>query len=275
MALRVAEEAVASGRQAWWVTVGDANAVTGALMDLAGALGAARGEVAEALSGRGNPADLLWRFLETRSGWLLVFDNADDLDMLTVSGLRASEGAGWIRPTTAGLVLVTSRVGDPRSWGRHVTAHVIGCLDAAEGAQVLVDLAPGAGLAGDAAKLSARLGGLPLALHHAGLYLSSDFAALRTFTGYNDALDDRFGDLMGRGSAADDRAIVTSTWELSLDALEKTDGPKRGSCCVSCRVWLPLFRYPQPSWTSRSSGGAVAAVRTKPRKAWTPCHRQD
>ena len=221
VALQLVEEAVASGRPAWWVTVADVNAVTAALMDLARALGATRGEVTEALAGRGNPADLLWRFLEADSGWLLVFDNVDDLDMLTVSGLRASEGAGWIRPTTEGLVLVTSRVGDARSWGRHIEAHVVDCLDAAEGAQVLVDLAPGAGMAGDAVKLSARLGGLPLALHHAGLHLSSDFAALRTFNGYHDALDDRFGDLMRQGSAANDRAIVTSTWELSLDALEQ------------------------------------------------------
>jgi hypothetical protein len=177
--------------------------------------------VADALAGRSNAADLLWRFLEAQSGWLLVFDNVDDLDMLTIGDLRAGEGAGWIRPTTAGLVLVTSRVSAARAWGRHVEVHMVDCLDAGEGAQVLVDLAPDAGLTSDAATLSARLSGLPLALHHAGLYLSSNFAALRTFKGYHDALEERFGDLMGRGSATDDRAIVTCTWELSLDALER------------------------------------------------------
>ena len=103
--------------------------------------------------------------------------------------------------------------------------HPVGWLDSAVGAQVLADLAPEAGPVGDAAALSDRLGGLPLALHHAGSQLASPFAAERTFAGYARALDERFGRLMGHG-AADDRAIVTRTWELSLDALASRGRPQ-------------------------------------------------
>ncbi len=63
-----------------------------------------------------------------------------------------------------------------------------------------------------------RLGGLPLALHHAGSYLASPFAAEATFAEYEHALSARFGELMGRGD--EDRAKVIVTWELSLAALD-------------------------------------------------------
>jgi hypothetical protein len=46
--------------------------------------------------------------------------------------------------------------------------HLVGWLDDAAGTHVLADLAPGAGPLKDAAELLRRMGGLPLALHHAG-----------------------------------------------------------------------------------------------------------
>jgi len=227
----------------WWVPAGDADGLLAGLMGLAAELGAAAGEVAGALAGRRNPADLLWRWLEARPGWVLVFDNADDLDVLAVGGVPVGDGTGWIRPTMAGLVVVASRVSDPRAWGRHAEIHAVGWLSPAVGAQVLADLAPGAGSPGDATALAERLGGLPLALHHAGLALASDFAAERTFAGYLAALEDRFGQLMGHG-AADDRAIVTSTWELSLDGLAGGGRPQarlllRVLSCLAPAVVIP------------------------------------
>ncbi len=197
LALQAAEEASGPGRPAWWVPAGDAGSVLAALMGLAAGLGAPPEEVAEALAGRRSPADLLWRCLQARAGWLLVFDNADDPDTLTVSGAPVSDGSGWIRPTTAGLVLVTSRVIDPQVWGRHAQVHPVEWLDDTAGAQILTDLAPGAGPPADAAALAARLGGLPLALHHAGLALAADFAPECTFADYLAALQDRFGPAHG------------------------------------------------------------------------------
>lgn len=169
----VAEEMTRAGRPAWWVPAVDVSTVTARLPDLAQDLGAPPGEVAEALNGRRDPAGLLWRYLEIRPGWLLVFDNADDLGALTVGGNDAAGGAGWLRPSAAGPIIVTSREGKLQAWGRHAELHRVGWLDSATGAQVLADLAPEAGPIEDAAALSDRLGGLSLALHHAGSQLAS------------------------------------------------------------------------------------------------------
>ena len=218
VALRLGEEMTRLGRPAWWVPAVDAGTVTAKLLGLARDLGASPGEVSEAQNGRRDPADLLWRFLEGRRGWLLVFDNADDLTALMVDGNDVAGGAGWLRASGAGLIVVTSRIGDSQAWGRHAELHAVSWLDAVTGARVLADLAPEAGPVADAAVLSDRLGGLPLALHHAGSQLASEFAAEKTFGEYARALDERFGRLMGRG-AAEDRVVVTRTWELSLDAL--------------------------------------------------------
>ena len=243
VALLIAEEAAQLGTPAWWVPAGDAGMVTAALVSLAQELGAPPGEIADALSGRRNPADLLWRFLEMHRGWLLIIDNVDDLDALALNGIGSVSGSGWLRPSTSGLIVVTSRISDARAWGRHSELHAVGWLDTEAGAQVLADLAPAAGSLEEAAALSARLGNLPLALHHAGLQLVSDFAAERTFAGYLEALGERFGRLMSRGSAAD-RAIVTGTWEVSLDALAAAGRPQARSLmrvlsCLAPAVLIP------------------------------------
>ena len=171
----------------------------------------------EALAGRINPSDVLWQRLETAHGWVLVLDNADDLAALATGDREAGDGAGWLRPTRAGLVVVTSRTSDQHPWGPLARMHRVGPLDDQDGGRVLTDLAPGAGGAADARVLAGRLGGLPLALHQAGSYLRSPFAGEQTFIGYGQALAERFGELLGRG--ADDWETVTGTWELSLDAL--------------------------------------------------------
>ena len=121
--------------------------------------------------------------------------------------------------------------------------HKVGWLGAETGAQILADLAPAGGTAKDAAVLSERLGGLPLALHNAGSQLASDFTAQRTFEGYTRALDERFGPMMGHG-AADDRATVINTWELSLDALAAKGRPQarplmRVLSCLAPGVLIP------------------------------------
>ncbi len=243
VALRVAEEMARLGRAAWWVPAVDAGTVTAKLLGLARELGAPPSEVTEALNGRRDPADLLWRFLQRRPGWLLVFDNADDLAALTVSGNDAVGGAGWLRSSDAGLIIITSREGDRRAWGPNAELHPVSWLNAATGTQVLADLAPGAGPPEDAAALSERLGGLPLALHHAGSQLASEFTAEKTFRDYTRALDERFGRVMGHG-AADDRAVVTRTWELSLDALAARGRPQarpllRVLSCLAPAVTIP------------------------------------
>ena len=173
------------------------------LLGLARKLGAPDGEVAEALAGRVNPSDVLSARLEAAPGWVLVLvlvlvlDNADDVALLSSAGAARDEAAGWLRPTRAGLVLVTARLTDPQAWGPLADAHRVELLADSDGGQALLDLAPGAGDDAQAAALSSLLGALPLALHQAGAYLTSPFASERRFESYGQALDQRFAQLLG------------------------------------------------------------------------------
>ena len=218
MARAVAARVLANNGCAWWVPAADAVSVTQLLLGLAAELGASRAQVEEALAGRLNPSDVLWQQLENTAGWMLVLDNADNPAALVTGDRPVNSGSGWLRSTRTGLMLVTSRVGDPQGWGPIARIVPLESLGDVDGAQVLLDLAPRAGDRADAESLSGQLGGLPLALHQAGSYLASPFAAEATFTQYRQALSFRFGELMGRGE--EDRAKVIATWELSLDALQ-------------------------------------------------------
>ena len=242
VALAVAQKAASAGLRTWWVTGADSASVTQTLLGLAQRLGASTGEVDEALAGRIHAADVLWRCLEAAAGWVLVFDNVDDLAALAAADRRAGEAAGWLRRTQAGLVLVTSRIGDPQVWGPVARVHRVGSLDEVDGAQVLLDLAPDAGDTAEAARLSSRLGGLPLALHQAGAYLASPFAAHRTFEAYCQALEGHFGQLLGRGD--EDRARVTGTWELSLTALAARGCPQARALLRVLSCFAPATPIP-------------------------------
>jgi tetratricopeptide (TPR) repeat protein len=217
VALALTAQQQAAGADVWWVPGADAASVSDGMLAVAMSLGTPPAEVEEARSGRRHPAEVAWAALRERSGWLLVIDNVDDLRALVVAGCTAADGTGWLRSTQRGLVVVTSRIAEQRAWGWHGQVHLVGCLGEEDGAQVLIDLAPRAGTMDEARSLSVKLGGLPLALHHAGSYLSSPFVAERSFTAYRAGLDDRLPRILGAGE--DPRSAVASTWELSLDAL--------------------------------------------------------
>ena len=95
----------------------------------------------------------------------------------------------------------------------------------AEGARILLDLAPGAGTEAEARELAQRLGGLPLALHLAGTHLGSEFSDIAGFAAYRAALG-RPGAAAALLAAdpdtapgADHRTVVMRTWEISLNDL--------------------------------------------------------
>jgi len=78
--------------------------------------------------------------------------------------VRLARVRGGSASSRAGLVLVTSRVGDPRA-GAVADVRRLESLGEGDGAQVLLDLAPHAGDRAAAESLSSQLGGLPLALY--------------------------------------------------------------------------------------------------------------
>lgn len=234
------------GRYVWWVSAADLSSLTGGLVTVAHHLGASPADLEVIQAAGPDGPDRLWALLHGSSRrWLLVFDNADDPSVLAASSVGPgdeagdvapvrlpADGAGWVRPSKRGLLVVTTRDRDPVTWGRAVRMVPVGALTEEEAARVLLDCAPRAGGEPEARALARRLGGLPLALRLAGSHLDSDVALHRSFGEYLRALDapdqrprlltsrPRIGQPVGR------RSVVMRTWEMSLDDLARRGIPQ-------------------------------------------------
>ena len=226
VALEMAERVRAAGNKAWEIIVKDADSLKWAAFSILRQLEVPEEEVRRATQGSENPADFFWRHMENqREGWLLVFDQADNPDVLTFEGTPLSDGRGWVRGSRSGMVLVTSRHSDATAWGSHIVIHRIQSLSDSDGAMMLLDLAPHAGTQAEAEQLSRVVAGLPLALHMAGCYLSSPESDDITFTAYKGIFTALMGDI-DEPSEAQMRESVTFTWELSLRALDSRGMPE-------------------------------------------------
>ena len=241
LALEAAVWAQQHGRQVWWVSAAQPDTLAAGMRALGRRLG-----ITDTALQHGDAADLIWQHLTARQDpWLLVIDNADDPQVLAGAGTCAAEGRGWLRPVTgqAGTVLVTSRDGNPASWGPWCQRHRLQMLPADPAAAVLADHAghhPGLGSQDDARLLAARLGGLPLALKIAGSYLAEAAAipaafagtgTIRTYRQYRDALQGGdlqalFPDPDGQPTAQQARALIGQTWELTFDLLDARPLPE-------------------------------------------------
>ncbi|GAB1821038.1 tetratricopeptide repeat protein [Herbidospora sp. RD11066] len=233
VALVLASRAVRLNVQTWWITADGDAGVSAGMRALAVELGAAR-----ELMRLGSIPDVVWRLLNLHPRpWMLVIDNADDPPHdLAAKGVPVTDGTGWVRPVEGryGMVVVTTRDGSAMTWGdghSWLRLHRIGGLDTPDGVAVLRELGgPSAGGAEEAAALSERLGGLPLALRSASAHLAEAsrmpgaLAGPVTFSDYVRALDDGlheevFADDQLTGGSA--RRLIGQTWELSLDLLSE------------------------------------------------------
>ncbi|MFF7020638.1 tetratricopeptide repeat protein [Streptomyces klenkii] len=239
VALSAAERAKEQGVEVFWIQAGSAAAVADGMRHAAVLAGASAEHVAHAWEKGGRPAaDLVWRHLATRDRpWLLIFDDADDLAVLSCPGAALADATGWARPPVGAShgVLVTTRDGNERSWGSRIAHfHRLEVLKPEFAGRVLQELAPGAGGTDSARALADRLGSLPLALHLAGTYLDmahgDPLAEAETFTEYIDALgdspmflDDATEGVQGDLRSDEERArrTIAGTWELSLSLLER------------------------------------------------------
>ncbi|WP_424233284.1 tetratricopeptide repeat protein [Actinophytocola sp.] len=227
-------------RRVWWVPATDSASLSMGLVAVARQLGASTHDVNAIVRGKDDAPDRFWRLLDQVHGeWLLVFDNADDPRVLSlpVSPAGVQDARGWVRPSRRGLVLVTSRENDARMWAA-ARVHRLGPLAEADAAQVLRDLAPAAGDERQARALARRLDRLPLALHLAGTYLSSDTTRWSTFTAYSAAV--------GAGAA------VPMMTKISLDSLAHHGIPQArtvlrlASCYASTAIPLDLLETGPP-----------------------------
>jgi CRP-like cAMP-binding protein/tetratricopeptide (TPR) repeat protein len=256
VALAATRMAKDRGYRVWWVSAADTASLTGGMLEVLRELGAPESVIAPVREGARTAPKRAWDFLngEHAAGhrWLLVFDGADNPSVLAgVDVTTPGDGTGWLRPDPSGMVIVTTRNRDPQVWGTRVTLRELRPLDEDAGAEVLRDLAPEVPDPGgrEARELSARLGGLPLALHLAGAYLGSPFARLTTFGAYRQALDSvelpaGLADLEGPGT--DLLATVQRTWDLSLDALAAEGRPQARPLLLVLSCLAPAT--PIPAW---------------------------
>jgi tetratricopeptide (TPR) repeat protein len=274
MALAAAQTAGARGWRVWWVTATDTAALTGGMLEILRQLGAPETVTQPVREGDPVAAERAWEYLNGRHlagrRWLLIFDNADNPAVLAAPGTtRPGDHTGWLRPDPSGMVIITSRNQDARTWGPGIALRMLAPLGENDAAMILTDLAPGVSDEDgrQARELGRRLGGLPLALHLAGSYLASPFARWHTFADYHRALDSvelpaALADLDEPG--ADDRATIQRTWDLSLDALADSGIPQARqllfllSCYAPATPIPPDLLQPQPLTDLLAAAGPLA-----------------
>ena len=259
----------------WEVSAADLPSLIGGLITIAADLGASESDLQAISIPTPFGPDRFWNLLEQRpEGWLLIIDNADQLELLAAPAApgsknvpRLHDGTGWVRATRRGLLLVTSRqreIRRPESlrsksnrnviWPDDAIFYEVGPLEDDEAADVLLDWAPMAGDRKQAEKLGHRLGGLPLALRLAGQYLS--YVSNSSFTAYLEALSDpemiERIDLAAPPGA--EREMVMFTWELSLNALADDGIPQaramlRLVSCYASAAPIPLGLFTSELFT--------------------------
>jgi hypothetical protein len=238
-------------RLVWWVSVTDASSVAGGVITIARRLGAGQADLEALAAGTADAPDRLWALLaRAPRPWLMVFDNADDPDVLAAHSAAVGDGTGWVRAADQGLIVVTSRHLDPATWGRQARVHRIDPLPDPEAGSVLLDLAPHAGDLEQAQSLGRRLGGLPLALHVAGNILGSGISRWTSFTDYQQALEQETpgAHLLrpdpGTRLAGDRRAMIMHTWEVSLDDLAGSGLPSARAVLRLLSCFAPALPIP-------------------------------
>jgi hypothetical protein len=271
MALAAARAARDRGWRVWWVNASDTASLAGGMLEILHQLRAPEIVIQAVRESAPAAAARAWEFLNgphlAGRRWLVVFDNADTPAVLAAPGATGpADYAGWLRADPAGMVIITSRNKDPRTWGPGVRLREVAPLDDAAAARMLADLAPAIPDhdSQQARDLGHRLGGLPLALHLAGSYLSSPFARWRTFADYRNALDGvelpvALADL--DDPAADARATIQRTWDLSLDALAADGHPEARPLLLLLSCYAPATPVPASMLAAGKDAEGVAAER--------------
>ncbi|MFE6521829.1 FxSxx-COOH system tetratricopeptide repeat protein [Streptomyces sp. NPDC057794] len=175
--------------------------------------------------------------------WLLVFDNAEDV-----------EAVRQYFPTNGpGKVIVTSR---NRAWERVATSLPVNVFERAESIELLQKRSPDLS-AEDADRLAEALGDLPLAVEQAG--------AWRAVTGmqvdeYLDLLAERSPEILELDPAPDYPVSVAAAWDISLERI-KANNPGARQLLDICASMAP---EPIPRAMLRGSRGVNVTPEVDP-----------
>ncbi|MGW0994097.1 FxSxx-COOH system tetratricopeptide repeat protein [Streptomyces sp. NPDC002520] len=198
-----------------WIPAERESLILAALASLAGQLGVApAGQNSAGAPAANTAVPAVLEALRTGApydNWLLVFDNAEDVD--AVRQFFPTNGPG--------KVIVTSR---NRAWERVATSLPVNVFEREESVELLQKRSPDLSAA-DAGRLAEALGDLPLAVEQAG--------AWRAVTGmqvdeYLDLLTARSPDILELDPSPDYPVSVAAAWDISLERiLENNPGARQ------------------------------------------------
>jgi tetratricopeptide (TPR) repeat protein len=243
LAAEYANQFAGSYDLAWWVSseqgrlIGDQFAALGVQLGCIQA-GAETETVRAAVMGE----------LRGRGGWLLVFDNAGDPADIT----------GWL-PGGGGHVLITSR---ERRWDEVAAPVEVDVLARAESVAILQGRVAGLP-GGDADRLAAELGDLPLAIAQAAGFMATGMGAEK----YLALLRSRAGELLARGRPKFYPLSLAAATELIADRLAAED-PAAAELASLCAFLAP---EPVPADLVTGAAGELPgelAVRAADPLAW-------
>jgi tetratricopeptide (TPR) repeat protein len=180
VALSLAAHARELNISVWWIRC-HAGYTHAAMAALAFLLGANPRDLAEARAGRRSLRDLTWGLLEkAEAPWLMVLDDCGHEDTQA-----SSSPLTWARPSSRGLVVVTTRTGAVPKGERRTQRYMFDSIPQKSRTELLVALAPHPGPHEQTDQLAGFLGGHPLTLSLWSAYLNLAGASAQSLIDYH------------------------------------------------------------------------------------------